>query len=78
MAIASRRARTGWDDGALSLGIANYAVVADGEALVYDTHVSVEHARYVREVLEEEGVSKFTVVLSHWHLDHGRRHRRLP
>ena len=58
------------DDGALSLGIASYAVVADGEALVYDTHVSVEHARYVRDVLEEEGVSKFTVVLSHWHLDH--------
>ena len=58
------------DDGALSLGIASYAVVADGEALVYDTHVSVEHARYVREALEEQGVRKFTVVLSHWHLDH--------
>ena len=25
------------DDGALSLGIASYAVAADGEALVYDT-----------------------------------------
>ena len=58
------------DDGALSLGIASYAVVAGDEALVYDTHVSVEHARYVREVLEEEGVNRFTVVLSHWHLDH--------
>jgi cyclase len=58
------------DDGALSLGIASYAVVADGEALVYDTHVSVEHARYVRDELESEGVRKFTVVLSHWHLDH--------
>jgi cyclase len=58
------------DDGALSLGIASYAVVADGDALIYDTHVSVQHARYIREALEERGVRKFTVVLSHWHLDH--------
>ena len=36
------------DDGALSLGIASYAVVCDDQAMVYDTHVSVEHARYVR------------------------------
>lgn len=58
------------DDGALSLGIASYAIVADSEALVYDTHVSVEHARFVRRELERRGVRKFTVVLSHWHLDH--------
>lgn len=58
------------DDGALSLGISSYAVVDDGEALVYDTHVSVEHARVIRDALEEQGVRAFTVVLSHWHLDH--------
>lgn len=58
------------DDGALSLGIASYAVVSDGEALVYDTHVSVEHARYIRAALERNGVRNLTVVLSHWHLDH--------
>lgn len=58
------------DDGALSLGIASYAVVAAGEAIIYDTHISVEHARYIRDTLEEEGVRKFTIVLSHWHLDH--------
>lgn len=58
------------DDGALSLGICSYAVVDDGEALVYDTHVSVEHALFVRNALEDQGVRKFTVVLSHWHLDH--------
>lgn len=58
------------DEGALSLGIASYAVVADGEAVIYDTHVSVEHASYIRHVLSTEGVRKFTVVLSHWHLDH--------
>src|ERR671937_2532581 len=58
------------DDGALSLGIASYAVVRGREAVVYDTHVSVEHARHVRDTLEGEGVERFTVVLSHWHLDH--------
>lgn len=58
------------DQGALSLGIASYAIVDDGEALVYDTHVTVGHARFVRRALEDEGVRKFTVVLSHSHLDH--------
>jgi cyclase len=63
--------RPNWvDEGALSLGIASYAVVRDGEAVVYDTHVSVEHAFDIRRVLEGDGVRKFTVVLSHWHLDH--------
>jgi glyoxylase-like metal-dependent hydrolase (beta-lactamase superfamily II) len=58
------------DDGALSLGIASYAIVCDRDAVVYDTHVSIEHARYIREVLEDHGVRNFTVALSHWHLDH--------
>jgi cyclase len=58
------------DDGALSLGISSYATVDHGEALVYDTHVSVEHARFIRDALEERGVRTFTVLLSHWHLDH--------
>lgn len=58
------------DDGALSLGIASYAVVSGAEAVVYDTHVSVDRARRIRRALEERGVQKFTVVLSHWHLDH--------
>ena len=58
------------DDGALSLGIASYALVAGDEALVYDTHISVSHAEAIREMLASQGVRKFTVVLSHWHLDH--------
>jgi glyoxylase-like metal-dependent hydrolase (beta-lactamase superfamily II) len=58
------------DDGALSLGIASYAIVSCGAALVYDTHVSVEHAQRIRAVLEDEGARDFTVLLSHWHLDH--------
>jgi glyoxylase-like metal-dependent hydrolase (beta-lactamase superfamily II) len=63
--------RPNWvDDGALSLGIASYAIVSDAEAVVYDTHVSVAHSRHLRHILEAEGVRRFTVVLSHWHLDH--------
>jgi glyoxylase-like metal-dependent hydrolase (beta-lactamase superfamily II) len=58
------------DEGALALGIASYAVVDGDEALVYDTHVSVEHARFIRDALEADGVRTITVVLSHWHLDH--------
>jgi glyoxylase-like metal-dependent hydrolase (beta-lactamase superfamily II) len=64
-------ARRNWvDEGALKLGIASYAIVAGDHALVYDTHVSVAHAHAVRAVLEAAGVTRFTVVLSHWHLDH--------
>ena len=58
------------DDGALSLGVASYAVFSGADAVVYDTHVSVERGRYIRSVLEAQGVQRFTVVLSHWHLDH--------
>lgn len=58
------------DDGAISLGIASYALVEGDEALVYDTHVSVPHAQAVRDALTARGVTRFTVVLSHWHLDH--------
>jgi cyclase len=58
------------DDGALSLGICSYALIDGAEALVYDTHVSVEHAAFVRKTLEELGAKRMTVVLSHWHLDH--------
>lgn len=58
------------DEGAIALGIASYAIVRGDAALVYDTHTSLEHAGFVRETLEAEGVTEFTVVLSHWHLDH--------
>jgi cyclase len=55
------------DDGALMLGIASYAIVDGGDALVYDTHLSVERARWIREQL---GEARVTVVLSHRHIDH--------
>lgn len=63
--------RPNWiDEGALALGTASFAIVEGAEALVYDTHTTPEHGREVRAALEAEGVSRFTVLLSHWHLDH--------
>ncbi len=58
------------DDGALSLGIASYAVISGDEALVYDTQVSVAHGEVIRAALMARGVRHLRVVLSHWHLDH--------
>jgi cyclase len=58
------------DDGALSLGICSYALVNGADALVYDTHVSVEHAALIRKAVQDLGARRITVVLSHWHLDH--------
>jgi cyclase len=58
------------DDGAYSLGIASYAIVCGRQALVYDTHISLDHARFIREHLASLGVIDIEVVLSHWHTDH--------
>jgi len=58
------------DDGGYTLGICSYAVVDGSSAIVYDTHLSVAHARAIRCVLEARGVRDIRVVLSHWHLDH--------
>jgi len=58
------------DDGAFALGIASYALIDGAEALVYDTHITLTHARLVRTALEARGVRRIRVVLSHWHDDH--------
>ena len=58
------------DDGALSLGICSFAIVDGPEAIIYDTHVSIAHARRIREAVEQLGARRIRVVLSHWHLDH--------
>lgn len=72
--IAGRRLHSSspnWlDDGAYGLGIASYAVVDAGEAVVYDTHISLAHAHAIREHLEGLGVTRIRVALSHWHDDH--------
>ncbi len=47
--IPGRRAyaaRPNWlDDGAYTLGVASYALLDGPHALVYDTHISLPHAR---------------------------------
>lgn len=58
------------DDGAYSLGIASYAIVSGTDALVYDTQISIFHARAIRQTLEASGIKTLRVVLSHWHDDH--------
>jgi cyclase len=57
-------------DAAMKLGVGTYAIHRGDEALVYDTFTSIEQARWVRRYLENMGIKHFTVVLSHWHLDH--------
>jgi glyoxylase-like metal-dependent hydrolase (beta-lactamase superfamily II) len=58
------------DDGAYSLCICTYAIVDGPQALVYDTHISLAHARFIRLALEAMGVTSIRIVLSHWHKDH--------
>ena len=58
------------DDGAYTLGICTYAIVDGSQALVYDTHISPAHARFIRHTLDGMGVTSIRVVLSHWHDDH--------
>jgi len=43
------------EDGALSLGICSYAIVDGADAIVYDTHVSVDRARTIRGTIEQLG-----------------------
>lgn len=68
---ASASAGDDWvADAAMKLGVGTYAIHSGDEAIVYDTFPSVAQARWVRAYLEDMGIRRFTVVLSHWHLDH--------
>jgi cyclase len=61
----------GWVDfGALNVGVATYVVHRGDSALVYDTYPRAEEAQWVRDYLRRSGIRHFTVVNSHWHLDH--------
>ena len=59
-----------FDDGAYVLGVCSYVIIDGTEALVYDTHISLEHAQIIRRELEARGVKSICVLLSHWHKDH--------
>jgi glyoxylase-like metal-dependent hydrolase (beta-lactamase superfamily II) len=70
---SGRRERPEWnwvDDAAMGLGIATYAIHKGNRAIVYDTFTSVEQARWVRDHLQKLGIRHFSVILSHWHMDH--------
>ncbi|MBF5043393.1 MULTISPECIES: MBL fold metallo-hydrolase [Myxococcaceae] len=58
------------DDAANKLGVATYAIYKGNEAIVFDTFPTIDQARWQRATLESMGITKFTVVTSHWHNDH--------
>ncbi|WP_171238197.1 MBL fold metallo-hydrolase [Ruegeria sp. HKCCA5763] len=58
------------DDAAYTLGVASYAILNGTDAVVYDTHISLDHARWIRSELQRRGVTSIRVVLSHHHKDH--------
>lgn len=60
-----------WADfGAMNVGVATYVIHRGDRALVYDTYPSTQQAQWVRDYLVKSGIRHFTVVNSHWHLDH--------
>jgi glyoxylase-like metal-dependent hydrolase (beta-lactamase superfamily II) len=65
------RGTADWADfGAMNVGVATYAIHQGDQALVYDTYPSTPQAQWVRDYLVNSGVRRFTLVNSHWHLDH--------
>jgi glyoxylase-like metal-dependent hydrolase (beta-lactamase superfamily II) len=66
----SDRPRTWVENGAMDLGVATYAIHRGDKAVVYDTFPTVQQSRWVRNYLEQAGIKRFTVVNSHFHLDH--------
>lgn len=58
------------DEGALNVGVATYVIHRGNAALVYDTYPTTREAQWVRDYLEKAGIRHFTIVNSHWHLDH--------
>ena len=64
------QAETWADEGALNVGVATYVIHRGDAALVYDTYPTTQEAKWVRDYLQKAGIKRFTVVNSHWHLDH--------
>ncbi len=60
-----------WADfGAMNVGVATYVIHRGDKALVYDAFPSPEQAKWVRDYMVRAGIRHFTLVNSHWHLDH--------
>jgi cyclase len=58
------------DEGALNVGVATYVIHRGDAALVYDAYPTTQEAQWVRNYLQKAGIKRFTIVNSHWHLDH--------
>jgi glyoxylase-like metal-dependent hydrolase (beta-lactamase superfamily II) len=58
------------DHGANYVGVATYVIHSGDSALVYDAYPSTAQAAWVRDYMTRAGVRHFTLVNSHWHLDH--------
>ena len=68
---ATPAGKQNWADfGAMNVGVATYVIHRGDRALVYDTYPSTQQARWVRDYLVKIGIRHFTLVNSHWHLDH--------
>lgn len=59
-----------WPQVDMDLGTCCYVLFNEDEAVVFDTMIMPEQAKYVRSRLEKLGVKKFTVIISHIDLDH--------
>ncbi|OLN94126.1 hypothetical protein CCHL11_07140 [Colletotrichum chlorophyti] len=58
------------DDGAFTLGVATYSIIDGNEAIVFDSHITSDHAGAVVRHIQSQGVTKMSVVISHFHNDH--------
>jgi cyclase len=58
------------DEGAFTLGVATYSIVSGTEALLYDAAITPDHAKAMLDHVKSLGVTKTTVVYSHFHNDH--------
>ena len=54
----------------MRLGGGAYVLRQGREALVFDVLTEPDQGRWLREQLERQGAERFTLVYSHWHLDH--------
>ncbi|KAI3530196.1 beta-lactamase [Colletotrichum filicis] len=57
------------DDGAFTLGVSTYSIIDGNEAIIYDSHITPDHAGAVMRHVQSQGVTKISVVISHFHND---------
>ncbi|TIC91239.1 hypothetical protein CH35J_011486 [Colletotrichum higginsianum] len=58
------------DDGAFTLGVSTYSIIDGNEAIIFDSHITPDHAGAVMRHVQSQGVAKMSLVISHFHNDH--------